>query len=92
LRLHLGNPRLHLASEVRHYADHPLDVILTDVQMPDMDGIETTRAIRARERSGFTRTPIAALTAHTMTGDRERCVAAGIDASPSPSIRRSFWQ
>ncbi len=55
-------------------------VILMDVQMPDMDGLETTRAIRARERSGLSRTPIAALTAHTMKGDRERCLAAGMDA------------
>jgi len=55
-------------------------LILMDVQMPDMDGLETTRAIRAEERSKFTRTPIVALTAHTMKGDRERCLAAGMDA------------
>jgi signal transduction histidine kinase/ligand-binding sensor domain-containing protein/DNA-binding NarL/FixJ family response regulator len=55
-------------------------LILMDVQMPDMDGLETTRVIRAEERSKFTRTPIVALTAHTMKGDRERCLAAGMDA------------
>jgi signal transduction histidine kinase/ligand-binding sensor domain-containing protein/CheY-like chemotaxis protein len=55
-------------------------LILMDVQTPDMDGLETTRAIRAGEESSFTRTPIVALTAHTMKGDRERCLAAGMDA------------
>jgi len=56
------------------------NLILMDVQTPDMDGLETTRAIRAGEGSSFTRTPIVALTAHTMKGDRERCLAAGMDA------------
>ena len=55
------------------------DVILMDVQMPDMDGLETTAQIRERERARGGRTPILALTAHTMRGDRERCIAAGMD-------------
>src|SRR6185436_17762428 len=55
------------------------DVILMDVQMPEMGGFEATGAIRAREGAGRPRVPIVALTAHTMSGDRERCLAAGMD-------------
>jgi len=68
----------------------PFDAILMDVQMPGMDGIETTRAIRSRERAGHHRTPIIAFTAHAMKEDRERCLAAGMDAYLSKPVETSM--
>ena len=59
--------------------ERQFDVILMDVQMPDMDGLETTSQIRQRERVRGTHTPIIALTAHTTPEDRDRCLAAGMD-------------
>ena len=55
------------------------DFILMDVQMPIMDGFETTAAILAREEEPGGHVPIIGLTAHAMTGDRERCLEAGMD-------------
>ena len=55
------------------------DLILMDVQMPNMNGLEATAAIRKLEQSSDRHTPILALTAHAMDGDRERCIEAGMD-------------
>jgi len=60
-------------------AAESFDVILMDVQMPDMDGLQASTRIREIEKGRGTYTPILALTAHTMKGDRERCLAAGMD-------------
>lgn len=62
----------------------PYDLILMDVQMPELDGIETSRRIRALQTYG---PKIIAMTAHALDGDRERCVAAGMDDYISKPVR-----
>ncbi|HEY6987548.1 MAG TPA: response regulator, partial [Bryobacteraceae bacterium] len=63
---------------VRHFEIEGFDLIFMDVQMPDMDGLEATRAIRASEAPNL-RVPIYALTAHALPEDRDACFAAGMD-------------
>ena len=68
-------------------AAEPFDLILMDIQMPEMNGFEATSAIRERERATGAHTPIVAMTAHAMAGDGDKCLAAGMDAYLSKPLR-----
>jgi CheY-like chemotaxis protein len=81
-----GNGREALAV-LEASASNSFDLILMDVQMPEMDGFEATRLIREMEKSTSQHHPIIAMTAHTLKGDKERCLAAGMDAFVSKPIR-----
>ena len=67
--------------------DHVYDLVLMDIQMPEMDGLDATAMIREKERSSGKHVPIIAMTAHAMVGDKERCLAAGMDGYVSKPLR-----
>ncbi|MGA2025465.1 MAG: response regulator [Syntrophobacteraceae bacterium] len=94
--------RVELASNGREaleaFSKAPFDLVLMDCQMPELDGYQVTRIIREKEMQGckdrteqgqgIRRTPIIALTAHAMQGDREQCIAAGMDDYLSKPFNR----
>ena len=72
---------------VKQVAAQPFDVVLMDVQMPEMDGLEATAAIRRAESQTGGHVPIVAMTAHAMKGDRDRFLAAGMDGYVAKPVR-----
>ena len=70
------------ALEKQHF-----DIVLMDVQMPEMDGFEATTRIREKEQASGAHQPIIALTAHAMQGDEERCLAGGMDGYVAKPIK-----
>ncbi len=78
---------------VQQSAQQAFDVILMDVQMPEMDGIEATQHIRAREKSTGKHVQIIAMTANAMTEDKQRCLTAGMDDYlPKPLNSEHIWR
>jgi len=80
------------AEAVAMWREKQHDVVLMDVQMPELDGFEATQQIRQLESESESHVPIIAMTAHAMQGDRERCVAAGMDDYVSKPVNRKILE
>ena len=78
-----GNGRAALAA----ISQQSFDLVLMDVQMPELDGLEATRLLRQSERATGKYLPVIAMTAHAMQGDREKCLSAGMTAYVAKPIR-----
>lgn len=83
-RVHIANNGREAVQATKH---ERFDLLLMDIQMPEMDGLEATRTIRTRERSSREHLPIIAMTAHAMKSDREACLKAGMDGYVAKPIR-----
>jgi CheY-like chemotaxis protein len=86
-----GHSLVHVSNggeAVEAFRNGGFDLILLDVQMPEMDGFEATRRIRELEETIGGHTRIVAMTAHAMAGDRERCLEAGMDDYLSKPLRK----
>jgi CheY-like chemotaxis protein len=77
----------HGREAIEKWESKPYDMIIMDIQMPEMDGFEATFQIRKKEKLSGNHIPIIALTAHAMKGDRERCLASGMDGYASKPLK-----
>jgi signal transduction histidine kinase/ActR/RegA family two-component response regulator len=89
--LERGGFRTHVVSDGREalqaLSSQSYDAVLMDCQMPDIDGYQATQELRRREEGTGRHTPVIAMTAHAMTGDRERCLQAGMDDYIAKPVR-----